>query len=390
MTPARVLYVITNMEYGGSERQLCELVTGLDRRLFAPHICCLLGGGPLVDTLAVHGIPVTVLNNPAPDHMRKGRLALLHMAQVGMLARLMKRSRPDIVHAILPVACLVSGLAARCAGVPVLVTGRRSLRHYRRGRFRLRTVENAVNRWTDAVVANSEAVRGDALRWERLDPRKMHVIYNGVRIPTRGSPPEWRALIGRDIAGPVVCMVANFAPFKGHADFIAAAARVAEHVPRAVFVLVGDGKLRPEIERGVQETGCAGNFVLLGSRPDAAEIMASADIVALASHEEGFPNVVLEAMACAKPVVATKVGGVPEAVEDGVTGLLVPPHDPRAMADALARLLGNAEEAREMGRRGRERVCKRFTVERMVHEYEELYRALLARTGATAGGGGGA
>ena len=380
MMPARLLYVTVSMELGGTERQLFELARGLDQKRFHPHICCLRGGGPLIEGLANRAIPVTISRFAARDYSRTGKLAIF-CAQVNELSRLMRRIQPSIVHGMLPVACVTAGLAAKLAGIPVLVTGRRSLGCYKEGHFFLRQAENLVCRWTDAAVANSEAVRADALRREWIDPGRIRVIYNGVRIPA--SPPAlgWRELIGEHIEGPVVCLVANFFPYKGHMEFISAASIIAEKTPRVTFLLVGDGKLRPEIERKIAELGMTEKFILLGTRTDASDIMGLSDVVALSSHEEGFPNVVLEAMAAGRPVVATRVGGVPEIVEDEKTGLLVPPRDPEKLAEGIMRLLVNRREAEEMGKRGLEKVREQFTIERMVKSYEDLYLELMSRKG---------
>ncbi|MEJ2745652.1 MAG: glycosyltransferase, partial [bacterium] len=273
--------------------------------------------------------------------------------------------------------CVTAGFAAKIAGVPILVTGRRSLGHYKDGHFFLRQRENLVCRWTDLAVANSEAVKTDALHRERISSEKMCVVYNGVRFPERSSSKGWDALLGRRIDGPVVCLVANFFRYKGHMDFLHAASMVLKRIPNATFLLVGDGRLRSEIEQTIACLGITERVVLTGSRIDADEIMGLSDLVALCSHEEGFPNVLLEAMAAGRPVVATRVGGVPEIVEEGVTGLLVPPRNPERLAEGIASILGDKREAKAMGRRGLDLVRKKFTIEKMVKSYEELYLGLL-------------
>ena len=377
--PARVLFVTINMELGGTERQLCALAAGLDRRRFAPRVCCLRGGGPLADTLAAAGVPLTVLAPRARGRAGRTRPFRVFLPQILSLSKLMRRERIAIVHGLLPADLVTAGFAARRARVPVLVTGRRGLGRYKEGGPLLRFLENLVNRWADAVVPNSEAVLRDVLARERILPERLRVIYNGVRIPDASPRAGRREILGAEIRGPVVCLVANLFPYKGHLDFLDAAGEVLRKVPETRFVLVGDGRIRPEIERRASEPDLRGRAILLGSRPDSGEIMACADVLALASHQEGFPNVVLEAMARAKPVVATRVGGVPEAVEEGITGLLVPPRDPPAMAAALVRLIGNPGEAAEMGRRGLARVRELFSIDRMVRAHEGLYGELLER-----------
>lgn len=376
--PVRLLYVTVSMDLGGTERQLYELAVGLDPERFSPHVCCLRGSGPFVEDLAKHNIPVTISRFAARGYSHIGKFARF-CAQVHELSQLMRRIKPSIVHGMLPMPCVAAGLAAKLAGVPILVTSRRSLCNYKAGHFVRRQMENMICLWADAVVANSKAVRADALHWEWLDPGKICVIYNGVRFPAASAAVEWRELIGRHIEGPVVCLVANFFPYKGHMEFIAAASIIAEKTPRVTFVLVGDGKLRPEIERKIAEGGMTKNIILLGTRTDVSEIMRLSDVVVLSSHEEGFPNVVLEAMAVGRPVVATDVGGVPEMLENGKTGLLVPPRDPAKLAEGIMRMLGDRREAEAMGRRGREQVIELFTVEQMVRSYETLYLDLVRR-----------
>jgi len=373
----KILYVTVSMELGGTERQLYELAAGLDRERFHPHVCCLRGGGPLSGEFDKIGIPVVIFQHPRLGSSQNVRNLHIFLSQVRALVRLYREVKPSIVHAFLPIAYVVAGLAARLARVPVLVTSRRGLGYNLERHFFFRQLGNMVNCWADAVVANSEAVRDDTLARERIDAAKLSVIYNGVKAPAGCGSGDRRADLGKEIAGPIVCCVANFFPYKGHLELLAAASTVVKSFPGAAFVFVGDGIQRPEIEHRMRELGLGENVVMLGSRSDARTIMGFSDMVVLASHEEGFPNVILEAMAVGKPVVATRVGGVPEAVEDGYTGLLVPPHDPESLAAAILRLLSNRDVAIEMGRRGLERVREHFTIDRMVKSYETLYEKLM-------------
>ncbi|MCX6355316.1 MAG: glycosyltransferase [Candidatus Aureabacteria bacterium] len=380
----RILYVIINMEIGGAERQLAELVTRLSPECFAPHVVCLKGRGPLLEKIVRKNIPHTLYNFPPLDFTRKIRTSLSLLREIRELRRVMKAFNPHIVHAVLPQPCVVAGIAAKIAGVPVLVTSRRSLGCYKEGRFLLRQMENLVNLWADAVVANSEAVKADTLARERINERTLRVIYNGVVIPARREGIGWPEIAGREIAGPVVCCVANFFPYKGHQELVAAADQVVKEIPEATFIFVGDGKLRPQIEQWIEERNLRSRILLLGSREDSTQIMLLSDLVVLASHQEGFPNVLLEAMAVGKPVVATCVGGVPEIVEDRRTGFLVPPKDPERLAAAIIDMLQRPQEVREMGLRGLERVRDLFSVEKMVQSYEDLYLSLLREKGGIA------
>jgi glycosyltransferase involved in cell wall biosynthesis len=380
-TPTRILYVIINLEVGGTEKQLVELVRGLDPVKFEPHVCCLRGGGPLVAEMERMGIPLTLFRFPPLDYSMKLEATRNFAFQVGEISALMRKVKPVIVQGLLPMAFVSAGIAAKLARVPLLITSRRSLGCYKEKRFLLRQLENMVNLWTDLVVANSEAVRADTVSRERVNPVKVRIVYNGVKVPARRGRVSLSRLVGRNVDGPTVCLPANFFPYKGHSDFIQAAGIVAKEVPEAMFLLAGDGMLRSRIEAEINDLRLADRFILTGLRHDMEKIMAGVDLVALTSIEEGFPNVVLEAMAAGKPVVATRVGGVPEAVEDGKTGLLVAPRNPESLGRALVRLLKNKSEAESMGRAARERVKARFTISRMVRSYEGIYSELLRKAG---------
>jgi glycosyltransferase involved in cell wall biosynthesis len=176
----------------------------------------------------------------------------------------------------------------------------------------------------------------------------------------------------------VIGCVAHFADHKGHRYLIEAAARVAAAVPDVRFLLVGDGELRPQIERQIKELKIEKQVILTGFRNDIPRLLAAMDIVVLSSHLEGLGTSLLDAMAMARPVVATRVGGIPEMVEDGVTGRLVPPRDPAVLARALIELIRRPDEREKMGAAGRARMLEKFSAEAMVTATEALYLKILS------------
>jgi glycosyltransferase involved in cell wall biosynthesis len=245
-----------------------------------------------------------------------------------------------------------------------------------------------VNRLTSQVVANSVAAARDSAEDEGLPAGRVLVIHNGVRIPPDPSPRG----AGHPLlpAGKrIILCVANLIHYKGHLDLLAAAAAALPAFPDAALVLVGEGPMRGAIEEAVTSHGLAGRVQLLGQREDIPALLAAAYCLVLASHEESFSNALLEAMAHALPIVATAVGGNAEIVADGVTGLLVPPRDPAALAKALASLLADPGAACRMGHMGRARVASHFSLERMLGETEALYDRLLGRRPARAAPGEG-
>jgi glycosyltransferase involved in cell wall biosynthesis len=374
------------MNVGGSERHILHLITRLDRTRFAPMICCLYETGPLYSLAQARGVACFCL------HMRRtgGSLTTLWSVARGTarLVQLMRRERVAIVDAYLFLAYILAIPCAWLARVPVRIAQPRNLRTVKPPLVGRRLLERVVNRLVTLVVANSQAVAQDTMEDEGLPARRIAVIRNGVAIPDerlgQGVRPP-----GLPAGGRIILCVANLRQGKGHPDLLAAAADVLPRFPDVALVLVGEGNLRPAIEEAVARYGLVGRILLLGQRDDVPALLDAADLFVLPSHEEGLPNALLEAMAHGMPVIATAVGGTPEAVEDGVSGLLVPPRDPGALAKAMTALLGDPPAARRFGQMGRARVAKFFTLDRMVAETESLYSALLSAHGRRAAPGTG-
>lgn len=373
--PVPVLYVITTLEIGGAETQLVQLLARLDRRRFDPVVCCLGHRGPLVDAIAAQQIPVEVVGFDGFCLRHPLRTA----AELFRFLRVFRRARPVIVHGFLFWAYVLAAFAARLAGVPLVVASRRSLGFFKADSPGFLRAERVANRLTDVIVANAEAVRADAIRQEGLPPRKIHVIHNGVDLARYQAAPEPGAREALKIppAARVVCVVANLIAYKGHRVLLEACAAVKAREPAFHLLLVGDGPCRGELERMAQALGLSGDVQFLGSRTDVPAILSVADVVVLPSLSEGFPNAVLEAMATGKPVIATHVGGVPEMVVEGETGLLVSPGNAEALGAAILKVLQDPERAAAMGRAGRERVREQFSLDRMVGQVQDLYEDIL-------------
>jgi glycosyltransferase involved in cell wall biosynthesis len=250
-----------------------------------------------------------------------------------------------------------------------------------------RRVQRAVGFLADAVVTNAEAV-AQRLRGEGWDPRRLHVIHNGIehRPPPAGTP-DLRRQLGMPASAPLIGTVSRITSLKGIEDFIDAAAVVASHHPEARFVIIGaliPDRLYPDIgvfDRKLRSRaaslGLAERVIFTGSRSDAVDLMPQFSVSVLPSLTEGLSNTLIESMAAGVPTVATRVGGSPEVVEDGVTGLLVPPSQPAPMAAAIERLLASPELAARFGHAGRLRYRAHFTIDRMVQETIRLYHGLL-------------
>jgi glycosyltransferase involved in cell wall biosynthesis len=369
----RVTYVIDKLQRAGAQIHLGQLAPGLDPAAFDVEVVCLLEGGPVADEMRDRGLHVEVLDL-GRLYAPRGLVGLK-----GLVARL--RSRPvDILHTYLISSNIYGTIAGRLAGVGAIVTSRRDTGFSRNGRLRF-VEEHFINPRVDRVVAVTAAVAEGAGRERGLAPGRVVTIENGVdlatfnpdRHPRPGLRAEWRLAEDQ----PAIGVVGHLSPVKGHADFLDAAAAVAKSHPRARFFVVGDGALRASLEARAASLGLAEHVVFTGVRQDIPRVLAALDVVVLSSHTEGLSNALLEAMAMARPIVATAVGGNPDVLRDGVTGRLVPARNPQALAAALAQLLDDPAAADTLGRAAREDVAARFSLQRMVARYESLYRELV-------------
>jgi glycosyltransferase involved in cell wall biosynthesis len=374
MEPLRILYTVNRMDVGGSQTHLLQVLRLLDRRRFEPMLCCLTGRGALLETAKATGATVVAA----------GLGGLKSPAALGAIVRLssfMRRNRVDVVHNYLLRANLVGTLAARLARVPVVLTSKRGC-HERRG-LEL-AAARLSNRLADCVTANAEAVRAFVHDNESCPLTKMVVIPSGIDTDRFAPlpPADYKARLGVAAGRRVVGIVTRQRVRKGVEEFLRAMASVRTCVPEACAVVVGEVSLDESLGGLVREHGLDGHIHLLGPRSDMPEVLSAFDVFVLSSHDEGMSNAVLEAMAMQKPVVATDVGGTGEVVQPGRTGLLVPPKDPQALADAIAQVLTMPADAlAAMGERGRAAAVERFSAHAMVRQMEELYTHLLQARG---------
>ncbi len=364
-----VLHLLDCLNPGGTERQMIEQCKRIDRARFRPLVAAFHQGGTLVGELDQARVPVAAF----PLH---GSLAHPNTAwQAARIAHLARRERVRIIHAHDFYANLVGAAIARLAGAK-LVASRRDLMHW------LSPAKRRALGWAcrtaDRVVANAAALARATVDELGVRPERVRLVPNGLDLAqfdadasNSPDPPLPEA------PHPTVAVVSNLnLPDKGHADLLEAAARLAAAGRPITLLLVGDGA-----ERGwlaARATGLGLDVRFLGRRRDVPRLLARVDAACLPSWAEGFPNAVIEAMAAARPVVATAVGGTPEAITDGEDGLLVPPRDPAALADALGRVLGDAPRARAMGRRARATVEARFSIDRAAKILDALYEELAA------------
>lgn len=303
------------------------------------------------------------------------------MLTVPRLARLLRQIRPDILHTLIPVCNVLGPVAGKLARVPHIVCTKLALGVYRDSSRFLPIMEDFCDRFFDLVHCKSQGILDDIAAREPIPRSRMRVIYNGLdtsRYERSGTRPN-REEFGIPDDAFVIGMVANLIPYKGHAEVVTAARTILDAFPTARFLFVGhDNGIQAQLESQAESLGVRGAITFTGVRRDIPNLMAQMNLLVSASHQEGFSNVLLEAMASGLPIVATRVGGNPEAVENGVTGLIVEPHAPDQLASAILSIMREPGKAAAMGERGRERVKRLFSYEAMINGMKRFYAETLA------------
>lgn len=368
----RIVLAIGSLEVGGTETQVVRLAAELRARAHEVTVLVIAGGeGPLAAPLREAGVEMWDLGfEGLLARTLRGRIRIwatlrLWFAWAQLVAGL-RRRRPDVVHAFLFWSYVLVLPAAWIARVRVRVSGRRNMGTEKLARPLYPWLERAADACATQVVANSQAV-ADVVSEGPVSDRKVSVIRNGVDVRPAAES------VG--VQPPLGVIIANLIAYKGHLDLIDALAML-DDPPRVDCY--GEGPERPRIEARIRERGLDDVVRLRGRRPGAADAYARAQFALLSSHEEGFPNAVLEAMATGLPVVATTVGGVPELIRDDEDGLLVPPHDPEALGAAIRRLAADPELRLRLGKAARQR-AEELSWPRCVDAHERLYAGALTR-----------
>lgn len=356
---------------GGTERQLIEMVNHLDQSRFRPLLFCLK------DFMA---IPLWNDLKCEKHLLHVSSLASLHAVKAFFsFVRFLRKCPVDIVQTYFHDSTLFGIPAARLAGAKMSISCRRDLGFWY-DKALLRNM-SFVNRFTDRILVNCNAVK-DATAFHENAPReKIDVIHNGLDLATfdRYSSVNLMSEFPEIQKGdPIIGMVANYNREVKRADlFIRAAAEVARYHGRARFLLIGGGRLESDLKGLIRQLGLRDRVILGGKKEPAAPYIKSFDIGVLTSDSEGFSNVLLEYMAAGIPVVATDVGGNREIVRNAGLGLLVPPGDPGALAHSLCRLLNDTQQSSEIGKNARDHIVEHFSWTRKIREVEKYYEALL-------------
>jgi glycosyltransferase involved in cell wall biosynthesis len=281
----------------------------------------------------------------------------------------------DVVHAHMFGSNVWGTVLGRLAHVPVVVAHEHTW-SFKGKPLRRFLDRELVGRFADAFVAVSAEDRRKMIDVEGVDADKIRLIPNGIPEPEAGGGAEVRRELGVGTDDPLIGVVCELRAQKALEVLFEAALRLRDEFPALTVLVAGDGPERERLEAEVRRLGLEGTVRLLGIRRDVPALLDALDVAVLSSDYEGSPLSVMEYMAAGLPVVSTRVGGVPELVEDGREGLLVPPRDPAALADAIRRLLRDQAEAERLGANGRVRQRREFSLDAMVRRVEELYEEL--------------
>ena len=366
------------MEYDGEtwfpdqlQKIGCVILKGLDRSRVEPTVCCLHREGEYIKKVEDLGIEVCGVRITTYRHWR-------FSTELIKLIRLIRERKPDIVHTYLFPSSTIGMVAAKAAGTPIVVTTRRGDNRVAKSSHIL--AYRYTNFLVDCIIAVSEASRQSSISTEKVDPEKIITIRNGIDPRFfNGSPggEEIKRSLGLSPRNVLIGSIGKFAPVKGHIDLIRAIPYIVSRHEEARFLLIGDGPLKPSFDAEIDRLGISKYVLFPGVIEDITTILPGLDLVAAPSLSEGISNTILEGMLAAKPVVATRVDGNLEVVEEGVTGFLVPPKDPQAFAERLLYCLDHPRQMAECGSRGRERVLSEFSYERMMSGVYEIYTRLM-------------
>ena len=365
-----VMLTINKLIIGGAEQQFLELVKGLDKNRFNTIVVTLYPGGELEEEVKnIPGIEYICLN-------RKGKYNFFTLITI---LRLLRKKHVDVIQPFLTPATFFTLLPAIINRTPLkIVTERASSRKkLGRGYILYLRIEDLLARFANLVIPNSKSGK-DFLVTRGIKPEHITVIYNGINIQ-RLIPNPADIIRSRDTLRlseniKVVGISASLFELKDHDTFLRAAHIISSTMPQVKYIILGEGPLRQNLEQLARELGIESKVLFAGNQTEVSPYLSVFDVACLCSKEpEGCSNSILEAMALGKPVVATNAGGNSELVDDGKTGLLVPIQNPKALANAILALLNNPEQAKEMGRQGKEKVTREFNLERMVQDYETLY-----------------
>ncbi len=377
----RILFVLGGLCPGGIERQITDMSLALQQtETWEPSVCCLIGKeGPFLEVLQEHDIPVYECKLVSP------RLMTFPLR----FARLLRQVGPDIVHSHVTWSIPWQVLGARLAGIrPIVFTQQNEYQCWKSNKWtRLRMIAYywLSRPFISAYTAITEQVRRSFAEVVLRPRSDFQVIYNSVDVSVFKPAPQRRQRARAEMGiGPgkyVIGTVASLSEQKGHVYLLETARLIAGMEPDIHFVLIGDGDLRRSLEDEARNSGLESVVTFLGHRTDVDKLYHGFDCFVLPSLWEGLGIVLLEAMACGVPIVATHVGGIPEVLDNDRCGMLVPPRDPHTLAEAILAVRRDSRQAKSFAENGRARAVECFSLDAILRQYMAIYEKVLGRHG---------
>ena len=369
-----VLHIIERLDIGGAEVLLLTFAKNVDKDKFKVIFCCIDEKGSLFEAIANEGVKIVCL---------KPTRYIYGCKRIFALMQLIKKENIDIVNTHLHTANYIGRLVAYMMGVKIICKAE----HGYTGDYRKQDIINIpkyvkinmfLDRISDAIVYVSEAQLRNSSN--KISNEKKIVIYNGLdteRFEFRNDRNSTRKALGLCDEDKVIGIVSNLHKYKGHIYILSSLEKILPFYPLLKLLIVGEGPEKSSLEKYVNDLGIKNNVIFLGGRKDVPELMRAFDILVVPSLFESFGMTLIEGMYSKLPIIGTNVGGIPEILKDGETGILIPPRDSEAIKNALLKLIENPALAKSMGERGREIVLSKFTGQRYAREMERLYISLL-------------
>lgn len=373
----RIVWMIDSLGHGGAERLTLAILERFDRARFDLRVCALQerGGNPMAREIEKTGIPVDLLGIP---HLR-------HPANLFKVLRYLREHHPALLHLQLEFSVILGSLAARLRGIPAVATLHTlDNPQERRAYWRYRLSLFALKHWCNRVIAVSESTRQHHLRDGNITPKKIITLYNGIDLSAfEERPPafcqEKRRELGLKPNSVVAVTVAVLREPKGIQYMLQAMSELRERHPNLQYLVVGEGEYGPALRQQAEGLQLGERVVFAGQRKDIPEILSACDFFVLPTLTEALPTVLMEAMAARKAILASDVGGVPEMVEDGRNGKLLPPGDVPALIAACGELAENPSLRAAWGQAGRQICEEKFNIEQQIHALETLYNSLIGK-----------
>jgi len=371
MKRIKVIHLITGLNTGGAEMMLYKTVSKVDKNRYSQIVISMIKPGHIGELIKKENIPVISLNFSKGISIISGFLKLV---------KILLKEKPEIIHSYMFHADILGRVAGKLCGIKIIIS---SLRNENIGGRKREILLKYTNKIADIVTAVCYAAAEKQIERGSITRDKLKVIYNGVDLELfqKSSEQEIMALkeeLSLKTVENIILTVGRLEPQKNHELLINSFGKLLNKHPNSVLLIAGEGKLRIPLEKQVKDLGLTQNIRLLGVRKDIPKLLSMADAFVLASKYEGMPNVVIEAMASAIPVIATSVGGTPEIIINQSHGLLIKPDDVNSLTVGLDKILNLSKEKRkEIGENGRVRIEKFFTIDKTVNETENLYEHLL-------------